>query len=64
MFWGAIPMAVGTLRGRNVLGCLLMTLRRTLVETPDDLIEANPPVGNMRLMGEAIRIVSILNNTI
>ncbi len=60
-FWGAIPQPDGTLRGRNVLGCLLMALRRELVETPDNVLEAGPPVADMSLMGEEIRVICLLD---
>jgi ribA/ribD-fused uncharacterized protein len=57
-FWGAIPQDDDTLSGQNVLGRLLMDLRKKLRDDPDALRSVRPlQVRNFCLLGESIPLV-------
>lgn len=59
-FWGAIRTNDGTLVGRNVLGRLLMELRRLLNEHPETLEQIEPPkLPNFTLLGKDIPAIGV-----
>lgn len=52
-FWGARPGPDGQLHGRNVLGRLLMEIRRDFLADRDSFLVAIPPEGlNLRFWGQ------------
>jgi ribA/ribD-fused uncharacterized protein len=58
-FWGATPDEDGILRGRNVLGRLLMELRERLKTQPESLAAVTPvPIPDFRLFLREIPIIS------
>jgi hypothetical protein len=58
-FWGAMPNDEGILRGRNVLGRLLMELRAKLQTEPESLELLRPlPLPEFRLFSRPIPILS------
>lgn len=57
-YWGAMPQEDDTLNGQNVLGRLLMDLRKKLREDSDSLRNVAPlQIGNFRLLGEPIPMI-------
>ena len=57
-YWGALPQEDDTLNGQNVLGRLLMDLRRTLKDNPDTLRSVRPPsIHNFSLLGQPITVI-------
>lgn len=58
-YWGAMPQNGDTLNGQNVLGRLLMDLRKKLQENPEALRTVRPlRIPNFLLLGEPIPIVA------
>ncbi len=58
-FWGAKPCDDGTLRGKNVLGRLLMELREEFVRADGAIDHVDPPdISNFRILGKPIGLVS------
>lgn len=59
-YWGAMPQDDDTLNGQNVLGRLLMDLRKKLREDPDALRSVPPlQIANFRLLGEPIPMITL-----
>lgn len=57
-YWGAMPQDDDTLSGQNVLGRLLMDLRKNLREAPETLLCVSPlQIRNFCLLGEPIPII-------
>lgn len=57
-YWGAIPRDDDTLNGQNVLGRLLMELRKKLRDDPSDLSNIRPlQIPNFCLLGEPIPMI-------
>jgi len=57
-YWGAIPRDDDTLNGQNVLGRLLMDLRKKLREDPEALRSVPPlQIRNFCLLGEPIPMI-------
>ena len=57
-YWGATPQDDDTLNGQNVLGRLLMDLRKKLREDSDALRSVSPlQIGNFCLLGEQIPMI-------
>lgn len=57
-FWGALEVATGVLTGRNVLGRLLMEVRRDHMEGSLCMSELSPPdVEGLLLLGEPVPVV-------
>ncbi|RJF93481.1 NADAR family protein [Sphingomonas cavernae] len=57
-YWGAMPQDADTLNGQNVLGRLLMDLRRKLQEDPEALRSIPPlQIRNFLLLGEPIPMI-------
>lgn len=57
-YWGAMPQDDDTLNGQNVLGRLLMDLRKKLVDEPETLRICRPlQIPNFCLLGEPIPTV-------
>ena len=58
-YWGAMPQDDDTLNGQNVLGRLLMDLRKKLSDDPDTLRSVSPlQIGNFCLLGEPIPMIT------
>lgn len=57
-YWGAMPQDDNTLNGQNVLGRLLMDLRRRLKDEPDTLRSVPPlQIRNFCFLGEPIPMI-------
>jgi len=57
-YWGAMPQDDNTLNGQNVLGRLLMDLRRRLKDEPDALRSVPPlQIRNFCFLGEPIPVI-------
>lgn len=57
-YWGAMPKGDDALAGQNVLGRLLMDLRKKLQEDPDALRSVRPlQIRNFYLLGEPIPLI-------
>jgi N-glycosidase YbiA len=57
-YWGAMPQDDNTLNGQNVLGRLLMDLRKKLREDSEALRSVSPlQIGNFCLLGEPIPLI-------
>lgn len=57
-YWGATPQDDDTLNGQNVLGRLLMDLRKKLREDSDALRSVSPlQIANFRLLGKPIPLI-------
>ncbi|MEY2926239.1 MAG: hypothetical protein RL367_716 [Pseudomonadota bacterium] len=58
-FWGAKVDCDGLLKGRNVLGRLLMELRQSLKQKPESLMQVRPvPITRFQILGESVQAVS------
>ncbi len=58
-YWGAMPQEGDLLNGQNVLGRLLMDLRKRLIESPETLRSVRAlPIPEFKLLGEAIPAIA------